>query len=159
MQMANDPYILTGARQEGLALAGQLAPGQILTGTAWRTAREVVEVRGELIILTKYPAGPVDPAHIHTLNLHGNMECACGYREQPVAGILPVREGMIRTYILTPTGPLQTPDPFTVYVSGRGRAVRVTGSSWAADNSTIPIIPKLAVAWTIPAGLRELLGR
>jgi hypothetical protein len=160
MQTANDPYALTGARQEPLTSRDQIAVGHILTGTAWRTARKVVGIVGDTLHLVKYPTAPEAPGHVHALLQHGNTECACGFREEPVSGVLPLRDGMVRTYLIIPIADPPEVLPHTLYVTARGRTLRLgDGGLWNTGTSSagsIPLIPKLAPIWTVPEALRAL---
>lgn len=163
MQTTNEPSTITAASQQAVVDRSQLTPGTIITGVAWRTARIIEEIDGNVAILIKYPRPQLAVGHIHALTAHNNCECECGYRREPLAGLLPLREGMVRTFAIIPTGPLLTPDEFTGYMGTRGRQFRMVAGQWtvrggSVGTNSIPLIPKLHAVWTIPPGLRRLLA-
>lgn len=149
----------SGATQQPLLDRSQLQVGAFITGPAWGTMRRIEEIDGNTIVLVKIPATPlsIQRGHLHALVLHANSECACGYRRELITGVLPLRDGLARTYILLPTGPLVVPDPLTVYVGPGGRMFRPSAvGQWS---SALPLIPQLEPFWTLPQPLRAILGR
>lgn len=150
----------SGATQTPLLRADQLRVGVILTGPAWSTARLVDRIEGGNAMLHRLPLGTQaqDPAHRHVFNLHSNVECACGYRREPLTGLVPLRDGLARTYIITTTEPLISVDPFTIYLMSRGRLAvgPEVGENWPVP---LPLIPTLEPVWTLPEPLRAMMMR
>lgn len=157
-QPNNEVLTPSGATQQPLLDRSQLQVGAILTGPAWSTARRIEEIDGNTLVLVKIPATPLarDRNHLHALVLHANTECACGYRRETIVGVLPQRDGLARTYILLPTGPLVVPDPLTVYIGPSGQFRPSPSGQWS---SALPLIPQLEPLWTLPQPLRAILER
>jgi hypothetical protein len=157
MQTVENPAVPSGARQEPLRSAEQLAPGVILTGEAWRNGpgvRRVVEVDGNTVVLEYYPTPSLAAGHLHGFTLLNNTQCSCGLRRQLISGLLPrTGEAAVRTYCIIPEGVLRPADIFTIYVGPRGKMVRAQAQQWSEP---LPVIPKLYPAWTLPDALRRL---
>lgn len=149
---------VSGARQEPLLTADQLSVGSILTGPAWRTARRVIEIDSNVIVLEKLPRPLIAPGHLHSLTLFRGAECECGYRREPVANLIPDQPQMVRTFLIVPTGDLEIVDPFTVYATSAGSPV-ITTDSQLWDRSRMPLIPKLLPVWSLPEPLRRVIER
>lgn len=168
MQLDTNMDALSGATQVPLLSRDQLMVGAILTGEAWATIRRVERIEGTTIYLQRLPpTGP--PDHAHAFSQHGNTECACGLMRQPLAELLPVHATTPRTHLLTPAGGLVVPNLYTLYGLQEGATLRIitmqSDRQWAQGSTgglmsrrRLPIVPRLAVLWTIPERLQEILA-
>lgn len=148
---------ISGATQTPLTDAAQLVPGAILSGIAFNNAWEVVELRGDDVLLRKMQLHTPTACTSHMFSQVGSSTlraCGCGHALERVASLLPLRADTARTLVLQPTGPLVTPDVFTVYVTEQLTIHRVVGATWPVE---LPIIPKMWPLWSVPEALRDLV--
>lgn len=147
---------ISGATQTPLTDAAQLAPGAILSGIAFNSAWEVMELRGDDVLLRRMVLHTPHSCQTHEFRtLSGTFRvCTCGYGLERVTSLLPMRADTARTLVLQPTGPLVMPDVFTVYVTQEQTIHRVVGTTWPSE---LPIIPKVWPLWIVPETLRDLV--
>lgn len=161
MQTSRENITLAGT-QVPLLREDQLQPGVLVTGVAMSHVWEVMGITGSSILIRKLPATTVPcaiAAHTFAPFGRGHVCSACEVRKQPIVDFLPKREDKARAHILTPRNTLLAPQPYTVYgfrkPNGEVQTVHVTGTTW---DQALPVLPSLAVIWTIPESLRAMVS-
>ena len=154
---------LSGGVQAPLLSADQLVPRVYLAGNTMQHLWRVVSVdhASDAVVLQDETV----PRHLQAPMLPSllpmNTTVAGGLRRQRILGgtedhsdgILPMRANMPRVHVITPIASLAQPDRFTVYLTHEGSIV-TAGDQWSV---TLPLIPWLYPAWSLPEPLRSRL--
>lgn len=122
---------------------------------------EVMGIEHNNVLIRKLPAEHISCQDAHQFAAFGRAHvCSvCQMRKQPIVDFLPKREDKARAHVIVPSSALLAPQPYTVYgyrlPNGEVRTTHITGGNW---DKTLPVIPSLAIIWTIPESLRAMVS-
>lgn len=154
---------LSGARQVPLLRRDQIIPGALIVGIATDFAHEVISTEGDLVVVQRLPRNPLEPGHAHAYTQHNNTTCRCGLGRRPLAtSLLPEDTTTPRWFVLTPSGPLVVPEPYSLYLLPGGRVLPVMPERGASAPTTqagldVPLVLRAHRIWSLPQAMQRLL--